>query len=135
MNSKILNKKIRQLDNIRDIELARMEVYSVIVAMIFSKEEFRTNMEIACLMNSMGIDYREYVLKSRTMILSKVLRKIQKADEHVLRKYIDCIVYQHLINEHNRNQEIVKQEVKKENPKVSDNYMKQIIEKYKRNDK
>ncbi len=112
-----------------------MEVYSVIVAMIFSKEEFRTNMEIACLMNSMGIDYREYVLKSRTMILSKVLRKIQKADEHVLRKYIDCIVYQHLINEHNRNQEIVKQEVKKENPKVSDNYMKQIIEKYKRNDK
>lgn len=138
MNSKNLNKKIKELNDIKDLELVRMEIYSVIVSMIFSKEEFKTNMEIAHLMDSMSIDYRDYVLKSRTIILSKVLRKVQKADENTLRKYIESIVEQHILNESNKNDtdrdiEIDKEEAEKKKSKMNkENYMKEMMKKYER---
>lgn len=128
MNKEIWMKKIRYINNLKDEELIRLESFSVIVSFMLSKEAFRANVDLKIFMEELGIECKPYLAKSRTAMLAKMLRIVEKAEKQQLLKYIAVI-----------NQKIsdIPGEEKKQtqNKKNKKNYMKEVLELYGRKDK
>lgn len=128
MNKEIWMKKIRYINNLKDEELIRLESFSVIVSFMLSKEAFRANVDLKIFMEELGIECKPYLAKSRTAMLAKMLRIVEKAEKQQLLKYIAVI-----------NQKIsdIPEEEKTptQNKKNKKNYMKEVLELYGRKDK
>ena len=128
MNKEIWMKKIRYINNLKDEELIRLESFSVIVSFILSKEAFRANVDLKIFMEELGIECKPYLAKSRTAMLAKMLRIVEKAEKQQLLKYIAVI-----------NQKISdipeEEKIQTQNKKNKKNYMKEVLELYGRKDK
>nr|DAM38925.1 MAG TPA: hypothetical protein [Caudoviricetes sp.] len=128
MNKEIWMKKIRYINNLKDEELIRLESFSVIVSFMLSKEAFRANVDLKIFMEELGIECKPYLAKSRTAMLAKMLRIVEKAEKQQLLKYIAVI-----------NQKISdipgEEKTQTQNKKNKKNYMKEVLELYGRKDK
>ena len=128
MNKEIWMKKIRYINNLKDEELIRLESFSVIVSFMLSKDAFRANVDLKIFMEELGIECKPYLTKSRTAMLAKMLRIVEKAEKQQLLKYIDVI-----------NQKISdipeEEKIQTQNKKNKKNYMKEVLELYGRKDK
>nr|DAD92530.1 MAG TPA: hypothetical protein [Myoviridae sp. ct5Tq8] len=128
MNKEIWMKKIRYINNLKDEELIRLESFSVIVSFMLSKEAFRANVDLKIFMEELGIECKPYLAKSRTAMLAKMLRIVEKAEKQQLLKYIAVI-----------NQKISdipeEEKIQTQNKKNKKNYMKEVLELYGRKDK
>lgn len=128
MNKEIWMKKIRYINNLKDEELIRLESFSVIVSFMLSKDAFRANVDLKIFMEELGIECKPYLAKSRTAMLAKMLRIVEKAEKQQLLKYIDVI-----------NQKISdipeEEKIQTQNKKNKKNYMKEVLELYGRKDK
>ena len=128
MNKEIWMKKIRYINNLKDEELIRLESFSVIVSFMLSKEAFRANVDLKIFMEELGIECKPYLAKSRTAMLAKMLRIVEKAEKQQLLKYIAVI-----------NQKISdipeEEKMQTQNKKNKKNYMKEVLELYGRKDK
>lgn len=128
MNKEIWMKKIRYINNLKDEELIRLESFSVIVSFMLSKEAFRANVDLKIFMEELGIECKPCLAKSRTAMLAKMLRIVEKAEKQQLLKYIAVI-----------NQKISdipeEEKTQTQNKKNKKNYMKEVLELYGRKDK
>lgn len=146
MDNNNLNMKISQLNKIKDIELARMEIYSIIVTMILSKEEFKTNSDIKVFLERIEVEFKDYIMKTRTLILAKLLRIIEKAESNKLKLYIEVLTdmqsidartnedsSQYYTTNHKNIGKINNTKEQGNNKKKKDdNYMIEIMKKYSR---
>ena len=116
------------VENLKDEELIRLESFSVIVSFMLSKEAFRANVDLKIFMEELGIECKPYLAKSRTAMLAKMLRIVEKAEKQQLLKYIAVI-----------NQKISdipeEEKIQTQNKKNKKNYMKEVLELYGRKDK
>ncbi|MBP0065757.1 hypothetical protein JYQ79_03010 [Anaerobutyricum hallii] len=123
MNREIWTKKIRYIKNLKDEELIRMESYSLIVSFMLSKDAFKFNVDLKQFMEKLGIECKPYLLKSRTAILGRTIRVLEKAEKQQLLKYVSVIS-----EEIDSLPETQKSEtVNKKNEK---NYMKEVLKLY-----
>lgn len=58
---------------------------------MLSKEAFRANVDLKIFMEELGIECKPYLAKSRTAMLAKMLRIVEKAEKQQLLKYIAVI--------------------------------------------
>lgn len=142
-----LSNKISKLSTVKDIELARLEIYSVVIAMILSKDIFKSNKEIKLFVESMGVEVKDYLLRSRSNIFSKVVREIKKADTQQINLCIEIIQQEYkkyLLSEENLNtakvnkhtskvsDTIKKEKNTKKNKTNKENYMLDLMKRYSR---
>ena len=123
MNKEILIKKINYIKNLKDEELIRLESFSVVVSFILSKEVFKTNIELKEFMEKIGVECKPYLLKSRTAMVARAVRIVEKAEKQQLLNYIDFIS-----EKLNKIPEEEKTQIKKKKSKK--NYMKEVLELY-----
>lgn len=71
-------------------ELKNKQIYSykiigITCELIFSKEIFPKNKDIVVFLNEVfGITYKDYILKSRTMIVAKLSKFLYSSDEYLI---------------------------------------------------
>ncbi|MBA4697825.1 MAG: hypothetical protein H2212_00175 [Ruminococcus sp.] len=121
MNRSIWLKKIRYIENLKDEELIKTESYSVLVSFILSKDEFKRNSDLKDFMTELGIDCKPYLLKSRTSILGRAIREVQKFEDEEVLQYLGRI--------RNRIQDETDKDIVIEK-KSKENYMKKMLERY-----
>lgn len=68
----------------KDLDLARLKMYSATVSIILSKELFPKNYDIKLFLDDNQIIFKEYVFKSRTLLLSRIIRVVEKMDSRDL---------------------------------------------------
>lgn len=120
--------KVNRIQNLKDIEYVKGEMYSIFSILILSKKQFNRNIEIKEFLGKLNINFKEYVYVSRTSVLARVLREIEKADEERVRS-IGLILF----NEFNSENDNVKNNYKK--TKRNNDYLLGILDRYTRNDK
>lgn len=120
--------KIKQLQDINNQDLIKYELYAIMTTFILSKEIFKNNNEVNNFLNQFGISFKDYVLKTRTLMLAKTLRFIEKGDVNSLELFKNILkdVYLKDTN-YNTNSG------QKNKKTSSDNYMNDILNKYSRN--
>lgn len=129
-NKKIISEKIKKIKNIEDEELLRYELYSFFTNLLLSTEEFKSNKEIKIFLEKFNIDFKKYVFDSRTTILARTLRKIEKADKHMLKKY-RLVLEKLYISDNSKHDEKINSD------KISNDkdYVSEILKKYSRNNR
>ena len=120
--------KVNRIQELKDIEYVKGEMYSIFSILILSKKQFNRNLEIKEFLGKFNINFKDYVYVSRTSVLARVLREIEKSDEERVRS-IGLILFNEL-NSENVN---VKNNYKK--AKRNDDYLLGILDRYTRNDK
>lgn len=81
-------KKIRSLIFEDDVESVKSDLYGVFSSLILSKKIAPRNPDLEKIMNAFNFEFKEYVYKSRTTVLSRVIRIIEKMDEDSLQNLI-----------------------------------------------
>lgn len=85
----IAKNEISSIDKRTNIENVRFSLYSIIVTILLSKSIFKRNSDIENYLISANLHYKEYVFKSRTIVVSRVTRFIQTADHIELFNLVD----------------------------------------------
>lgn len=116
MKNKILFQKINKLKFISLEESLRYEIYSIVTMLILSKDVFAKNIEIKNFANDIGLELKDYVIKSRTNILAKTLRYINTRNIEELKEISNFLV------------EFINSDIELK----GDNYMNKILNKYAR---
>lgn len=62
----------------------RIELYGLLSEIILSKELFKKNNDINDLLTTLNLEYKDYVMKSRTNILARIIRDIERLDSDEL---------------------------------------------------
>ncbi|TYA11246.1 hypothetical protein FRY98_18940 [Paenibacillus faecis] len=133
VNEEIIYKKIDGLRRIKNPELIRFELFSILTSLLLSKNEFKNNTEIVSFLSSLNIEFKEYVFKSRTLILARVLRTVENLDESALELYTN-ILENMLKRKIEKFEEEKSKEIKQQTDKSrSINYFEEILKKYSRN--
>jgi hypothetical protein len=120
--------KVNRIQELKEIEYVKGEMYSIFSILILSEKQFNRNLEIKEFLGKFNISFKDYVYVSRTSVLARVLREIEKSDEERVRS-IGLILFNEL-NSENVN---VKNNYKK--AKRNDDYLLGILDRYTRNDK
>lgn len=120
--------KIEKLQNIREVENTRIELYSIFTILILSNKQFSKNTEIKNFLECFNIKFKDYVYISRTTILARTLRVINEANEDYLAKIILILI--------EKNKDINKSNNKNTDKrnKKDDEYVLNILERYTRNE-
>lgn len=120
-NSLIIQ-KIKKLSFFETEESIRYELYAIFTSIILAKNVFSRNKDIMNFLKNFDIEFRPYIVRSRTLILSNVLRIINEKDIQELK-----IMQKKLIT-------IYEQYIKYGNDKDEKNgYVGNILKKYSRN--
>ncbi|WP_425447708.1 hypothetical protein [Dethiothermospora halolimnae] len=120
--------KMKKLQEIDSVELIRYELYAIITTLLLSKKEFSKNKDIKIFLDLLEIEFKEYVMRSRTLILSRMLREVEKADEKTLEFYKNTLGELYLKENKNDCESSTD-----DNKSEKNNYMNQILKKYSRN--
>ena len=129
--SEILHHKIKKLKQLDKPEFLRFDLYSILTIILLSKKEFKSNNHISGFLGRLDITFKDYVFKSRTLILARVLRIIEKADDEVLVRYKKIIIE---IYSAKTEDESIKDTPAKKEPK-KDSYFSDVLKKYSRSKK
>lgn len=73
----------------KDIDGKKNQLYGYFSTLILSKKFANMNPELEEIMHFFGLDFLPYVYKSRTVLLSRVIRIIEKKDEESLNGMLD----------------------------------------------
>ena len=74
--------------SLRNKEISLFLILGIVSEIILSKKIFKKNKDISLfLKNIFELEFKEYVMKSRTMIMSKTLKKIYSSNEQEIQKY------------------------------------------------
>lgn len=126
--NKNIKSRVKNLQNITSTDLMRYELYAILTTLILSKEEFKANKDINDFLNLLGINFKEYVFNTRTLVIARTLKIVQKADTESLQLYIRVLQEEYLTDgKNNKDSKITNKK------KSTDNYMGKILNKYSRN--
>lgn len=130
MDNKSLYNKILSLEHIKDEDLLRINLFGYFSKIVLSKEIFKNNKELVEFIKSLGLEFRDYVYASRTVVVSRLIRHLEKRDinqlKEILNKMIEFLSIQ---------LEIVKvsdDNTSNQKKHSESNYVKSIVEKYRR---
>jgi hypothetical protein len=84
MCSKYSKSSLSKLNGSMNTDLLRLELYSIVTDVFLSKEHFNRNNDIATFINKINYQYGDYLYKSRTLLLARILRDINKAEKNEL---------------------------------------------------
>ena len=121
-------KKIDRIKNLEKIENKHYELYPIVVMLVIKKNYFKRNDDLIELLKIFNLEFKDYVMKSRTLLLARILREIEKI------KDVDDVVLnlkKILIKNINEEDRTVQNKGKNRDKK----YIDSIIEKYSRNKK
>lgn len=121
-------KKLDRINKLEKIENKYYELYPIVVMLIIKKSYFKRNNDLMELLKIFNLEFKDYVMKSRTLLLARILREIEKI------KDIDNVVLnlkKILVENTNEEGKTPQNKVKNRDKKYLDN----IIEKYSRNKK
>ena len=121
-------KKIDRIKNLEKIENKHYELYPIVVMLVIKKNYFKRNDDLIELLKIFNLEFKDYVMKSRTLLLARILREIEKI------KDVDDVVLnlkKILIKNINEEDRTVQNKGKNRDKK----YLDSIIEKYSRNKK
>ncbi|GCD83166.1 hypothetical protein [Parageobacillus thermoglucosidasius] len=127
MENKTLFEKVLQSKKIKNEHSLRMFLYGCSAQIILSKDIFVNNKELIGFTLSLGLEFRDYVYASRTTIVSRIIRELEKKNLEQLEIYRDSLLaflskkFEYSISSNKRTTN--------KNP---DNYVKNTIEKYRR---
>ena len=120
--------KIDRIKNLEKIENKHYELYPIVVMLVIKKNYFKRNDDLIELLKIFNLEFKDYVMKSRTLLLARILREIEKI------KDVDDVVLnlkKILIKNINEEDRTVQNKGKNRDKK----YLDSIIEKYSRNKK
>jgi hypothetical protein len=120
--------KIKKLESIKQVDLLRMELYAIFTEIILSKDIFRHNIELTGFLNKLGIEFKDYVFRSRTLIIARTLRIVETSEKEKLDHYSNVLKLMFVEKENSTN----KTSKEKSN---NNNYFEDILKKYSRNRK
>lgn len=75
---RVMIKKIISRTNTKNEDELRLNLYTVYCDYILSREAFKLNIDIKPFLEKNNMFFKDYVYASRTVIISKVIRKIEK---------------------------------------------------------
>ncbi|MCK1998946.1 hypothetical protein MPH47_17255 [Psychrobacillus psychrodurans] len=129
MNNKLLIKAKKTIATEKDGLLINSFLFGFMSILILSKEKFKKNDDIKSFLEQLGFHYKEYVFLSRTIIISRVIRDIEKLDENQLEDFNRKLLK--ILNElYPDNSDNMKKESKESTIKNKENYVSKIIDKY-----
>lgn len=107
-----LLKRIKLLDNRSKDEEIRLDLYSTLVPYILSVDVFKNNKDIKAFIESLKLkkEIKWYVYKSRTQLVARISREIQRADREML-LFNAKVLKQHALSSENTNNESAKKEI------------------------
>ena len=89
MNSPILliRSELNNLDTRTDIDRVKFKLYGIYVDLLLSRKIFAHNEDIKPFCEQNDLKFKDYVYRSRTLLVSRVIRSIEKADMQTLILY------------------------------------------------
>ncbi|MCP1356127.1 hypothetical protein [Aneurinibacillus migulanus] len=84
MSSKYSKSSLSKLNGNMNIDLIRLELYSIVTDVFLSREYFNRNSDIVAFIHAINYQYADYLFKSRTLLLARILRDINKAEKNEL---------------------------------------------------
>lgn len=84
MSSKYSKSSLSKLNGNMNIDLIRLELYSIVTDVFLSREYFNRNNDIVTFIDAINYQYADYLFKSRTLLLARILRDINKAEKNQL---------------------------------------------------
>jgi|SRR5699024_171850 len=81
---KFIRTKLSRLDKRSNPELIRVELFSCVTYLLLSRKYFKKNNDIYNFNRSIKVDLKDYVYKSRTLLIARVNREIEMADKDKL---------------------------------------------------
>lgn len=124
---KNIKSRISKLQDINDPDIIKYELYSILTTLLLSKEEFKNNKDINGFLNSFDITFKDYVMKTRTLIMAKTLRIVEKSDSNNLQ------LYKKILKELYLKDDVENSTITAKNKRQAENYMNNILNKYSRN--
>lgn len=109
----ILQVKIN-LDNIsntKDVDKLRFNLYACYTSILLSRELFKLNADTKVFLEKNGFIFKDSVIASRTLIVSRVIRYIEKANLEELLNLRDTAIKQLFSLESNANKNKNKNEI------------------------
>lgn len=83
LNSISKNEKTNSIKN---------KLYSILVTVLLSRTVFKRNDDISVFLKSNDIDFKDYVYRSRTLIMSRVIRIVHdEEDKEKIIKWVDSV--------------------------------------------
>lgn len=88
---RVMIKKIISRTNTKNEDELRLNLYTVYCEYILSREVFKLNKDIKSFLEKNNMFFKDYVYASRTVIISKVIRKIENGQKEDLNLYYENI--------------------------------------------
>lgn len=76
--SKVKLKTYYRNINIKDESILKIQLYGLVSELLLSKEFFKGNSDIKVLLDTLNLKYKDYVMRSRTTIVSRIIRNIEQ---------------------------------------------------------
>lgn len=83
-NLSILQSKINEISPKSNSAILRYNLYSLYTTLLLNKSLFKHNDDIHPFLERLNLNFKDYVYRSRTLLLSRVLRKIETATNEQL---------------------------------------------------
>lgn len=89
---KYVKNNISSLDKRSNVEQKRVALFSAYTYILLSKEVYEKNSEIKELIIKLNLDFKDYIFRSRTMIVARFIRILESASENEIDIYLDTIM-------------------------------------------
>ena len=124
MNKKLtlLQSELNNLDVRTDTDRVRFKIYAIYIEMLLNHDLFHHNDDIKPFCKKLNLSFKDYVFRSRTLLVSRIIRLIEKSDAQSL------ILYKSVAN--SQIESYSKGSLKENKSKVSNT---NIIDKFGRN--
>ncbi|MFC5976288.1 hypothetical protein [Carnobacterium antarcticum] len=76
------------LDKKSNEEKLRINLYTIMITAILSKKIFVKNSDIPEFISKLNIHYKDYVYRSRTLVVARIIREIEKSDKTKLLVFV-----------------------------------------------
>lgn len=84
----LLQGDLEQLDMRTHPERLRYKLYPIYINLLLNKNFFKNNIDIKPLCNDLSLAFKDYVYRSRTLLVARIIRSIELADQKDLLTYV-----------------------------------------------
>ncbi|WP_258728944.1 hypothetical protein [Bacillus atrophaeus] len=123
----IFLKKLNNLLQIQNEDNLKTSIYGFLSSLILSKELFKSNKDLKDFFKTLKMDHKDYVYASRTLLVAHTIRKVKKEDIKFSKTTVKNII--HFLTVETVNEKVIHNNYQL---KVDDNYVMEVINKYKR---
>lgn len=85
----LLQNDLQQLDTRTNPERIRYKLYPIYTNLLLNKNFFKSNNDIKHLCNCLSLTFKDYVYRSRTLLVARIIRSIERADQKDLLTYVE----------------------------------------------